>query len=92
MERIDQFFSCYFHQDWSDEASSWRTVVAQYRAEVGGDEARLVAKEIELLAEHHSDDESLEVKVKQLGCYYWPGSPSLYRAWLTEVATQSGQF
>lgn len=34
-ERLEQFFGCYFHQDWGvDGAESWEDVVAEYVREV----------------------------------------------------------
>lgn len=86
MERLDPFFGGRFHQDWPDDDISWRAVVARYRAEDVDAEASRVAEEIVRLIQHHADDGSLVAELNKLGCYRWPGSPDLYRAWLSEVA------
>ncbi|MHA6204914.1 contact-dependent growth inhibition system immunity protein [Dyella soli] len=86
MGRLDQFFGGYFHQDWSEDDSSWQAVVWRYRADGMGAEAGLVAEEIVQLINRNPDDDSLAAKLNQLGCFYWPGAKDLYRAWLFEVA------
>ncbi|MBM7127978.1 contact-dependent growth inhibition system immunity protein [Dyella mobilis] len=86
MGLLDQFLSGYFHQDWPDDDSTWRAVVARYRAEAAESETGRVAEEIIQMIHQYPDDAMLEAKISEIGCYYWPGSPGLYRSWLTEVA------
>ena len=82
---LDQFFGCYFHQDWPDDDTSWHAVVARYRAENAEGEPIRVADEIAKLIQQYPDDVALAAKLDQLGCYFWPGNPSLFGGWLSEV-------
>ncbi|ULU24967.1 contact-dependent growth inhibition system immunity protein [Dyella terrae] len=88
MGLLDQFLGGYFHQDWHDDDASWHEVVERYRGE--NSDAGRVAQEIVELIQRHPDDESLVAELNCLGCYYWPGAPGLYRAWLSEVAVALG--
>ena len=86
MGLLEQFFGCYFHQEWRKDDSSWQAVVGRYRADATDEDAGRVAEEIEQLVQRYPDDDLLAAKLDQLGCYYWPGAKDLYRAWLSEVA------
>lgn len=86
MELLEEFFGCYFHQDWPEDDPSWQAVVGRYRAEATDEDAGRVAEEIVLLVQRYPDDDLLAATLGQLGCYYWPGAKDLYRTWLSAVA------
>ncbi|HEU4561701.1 MAG TPA: contact-dependent growth inhibition system immunity protein [Longimicrobium sp.] len=89
-ERLGQFFGACFHQDWTLEADDWPAVVAQYRSEIGNEQARATADAIDSLPRSVPEEAELERIVHHdLGCDYDPrpdlGGPTV-REWLSQVA------
>jgi hypothetical protein len=83
---VSNFLGAYFHQDWTEESSSWEQVAAQYSEDAGALLTQTVAGELLNLSESHSTESELSAQMQALGCYYWPGSDAGYRPWLKELA------
>lgn len=91
MDKLRQFFSGYFHEDWPLEAASSDQVLAAYlRQRHSPDDLIRLAASIDSYTRATADDEELEqLLLADLGCYYVPAADGLSaRAWLGRVATQ----
>ncbi len=89
--RLEQFFSSYFHQDWTLESKDWSGVVEHYRRSASPADLESVAAEIESFVISTPADHALEDRLyREFHCYYTPrtdlGGISV-RAWLSAVAS-----
>jgi hypothetical protein len=92
-ELLQQFFTCYFHQDWADESETWEGQVDLYfelesAAEDASAMRRLVAT-IREYADLHKGDPLLDDKlVRDLGAEVRPAAAMGITAeeWLRRVA------
>ncbi len=74
---VDQFFGCYFNQDWNQEFSDWRAAVNSYIAETAKENVDKVLEELPgLISIIASTDAPLKL-LHKLGCYFDPASEGL---------------
>lgn len=86
---LQNFFSAWFHQDWSMEHGTPDAVVDDYR---DGEDAGIVAstrKELAQLRERGYDEPALGSVVRGLGCEYDPTRDNgTWGGWLDAVAAR----
>ena len=70
---LTQFFSSYFHQDWTLEANSPSEVVENYRNSESPESIEGALSELNKLLEMPIAEPDLETFIlEELGCYYNP--------------------
>jgi phenylalanyl-tRNA synthetase beta subunit len=70
---LTQFFSSYFHQDWTLEANSPSEVVENYRNSESPESIEGALAELNKLLEMPIAEPDLETFIlEELGCYYSP--------------------
>ena len=84
---LTQFFSSYFHQDWSLEADIPSDVVNNYRSSEPPATVEAASQELSKLLEMPIAPADLEAFIlDELGCYYDPKSENqTVREWLESV-------
>ena len=84
---LTQFFSSYFHQDWTLEANSPGEVVKNYRNSESSESIEAALVELNKLLEMPIAPADLETLIlDELGCYYDPSSENqTVRQWLEWV-------
>lgn len=84
---LENFFSAYFHQDWTVEHDTPEAVVDYYLdSEPVGEVARVREDLDRLLAQDLEEDE-LAQKVQDFGSYYDPSADGAsYRDWLSGLS------
>jgi hypothetical protein len=86
-ERLRQFFSGYFHEDWDTEANSWVGVVGTYAAESSPSHVAQLAEDVAWLAS--CNETAQHLLSEDLGCYYDPEADGLTVGdWLELVADE----
>jgi len=87
---LSNFFGCYFHEDWTDDAANTEDVVAEYmRTTAPGALHELSAAILELSRRFGSDAELEEYLDSTLGSYYLPSFEGISaKAWLERVSSQ----
>ena len=85
--RLEQFFGCYFHQDWMAEYKNEEMAVKGYVHDVGSTEASHMLQDLEhLMALDLSEKELGKVLVEDLQCDYNPDPDGIsMRDWLRWV-------
>ena len=67
---LEQLFSCYFHQDWTEEFNNSDDAINTYLAS-SNEETKLDAiDELRRLMDACGDNKSLQQALDLLGCYY----------------------
>lgn len=84
---LTQFFSSYFHQDWTLEANSPSEVVKNYRNSESPESIEAALAELNKLLEMPIALADLETFIlDELGCYYNPEADNqTVREWLESV-------
>lgn len=84
---LTQFFSSYFHQDWTEEANSPGEVVENYRNSEPPESIESALAELNKLLEIPIAPADLETFIlDELGCYYNPEADNqTVREWLELV-------
>lgn len=88
-ERLSQFFSGYFHEDWELEAEDPNGIIDIYLSQQADREHPVsVAADLDALTSSELSDDALSSMLfKDLGCYYDPSVDGLSaRAWLQQVS------
>ncbi len=87
MSDLENFFSAYFHQDWSIDHDTAEAVVAYYRESESEQTVAGAREQLSALLAQDLDEDELAEKVQSLGCEYDPtGDGGSYRDWLTGLA------
>ncbi|MCC7171886.1 MAG: hypothetical protein IT459_15685 [Planctomycetes bacterium] len=89
IEILRSFFSSYFHEDWSLDASEPGAIVDRYlTSNPASEHLSRLARSLESLAADGGSDSDIERALfRELGCYYMPSADGLSaRKWLTELA------
>lgn len=87
-DEISNFFSCYFHEDWSMEADNDVEIIRLY-LESGVDiaKANQLADQLVLVAENHENEPSSAWLLERYGCYYSPEADGLSASdWVIRLA------
>jgi hypothetical protein len=86
MEALEQFLSCYFHQDWYLESPSWEAVVCQFVA-AEPEELRMQALEqLDAFIGRDLSEADLASELLELGCCFEPSSATLsHQSWLSQL-------
>lgn len=83
---LSQFLGAYFHQDWTEDASSADDVVNAFMASADVAARENVAREIDALL-HNTREAELPNALVELGCCYEPRADGVEpAAWLRHVA------
>lgn len=83
---LEQFFSCYFHQDWTEEFDSPDDAIDAYLASENAETKLNAGNELKKLLDAFSDNQSLQQVLDSLGCYYDSSADSLeVNEWLKSV-------
>lgn len=83
---LQNFFSAYFHQDWSVEHDSADAVVDAWREGESDEYIARARDELDRLLARDLDDEALGAAVRTLGSEYDPTREGGgWRDWLTSV-------
>ncbi len=70
---LEQFFGCYFHQDWLDEYENEEMAIKGYVDDDGSEAAEHVARELDKLLELGLPETELDTAMYwDLHCYYDP--------------------
>ncbi len=70
---LEQFFGCYFHEDWMDEYENEEMAIKGYVDDDGPEAAHNVAHELDKLLELELPEAELEgAMYRELHCYYAP--------------------
>lgn len=88
-ERMREFFSGYFHEDWELEADVPIGIIDLYIQQHADDEQPLrLAVDLDALTTSDLSDDSLSAMLfEEFGCYYDPASDGLSaRTWLRQVS------
>ncbi|MFC4728658.1 contact-dependent growth inhibition system immunity protein [Coralloluteibacterium thermophilus] len=86
---LENFFSAYFHQDWTQEQDSPEGVVAYYVANESEDEVEGLREDIDRLRAEDLDEDALEALFLDYGCSYDPAADGMTRReWLDDLARQ----
>jgi hypothetical protein len=88
-ERLSQFFSGYFHEDWELEADDPSGIIDLYLSQQAAREQQIgVAADLDtLLSSDLSDEAVSKMLFQDLGCYYDPAADGLSaRTWLQDVS------
>jgi hypothetical protein len=81
-----QFFGAWFSQDWSDDHTDWKDVVAEYVSVESRPHVEMVLAEIRKMLAQHLGEEELKQKLTSLGSYvYAPGIGLPYGEWLQQL-------
>lgn len=71
--RLEQFFGCYFHQDWREEYASEGLAIKDFVYNDGPEEARNTVEELnKLLSLHVAETELEKAMYAEFGCYFNP--------------------
>jgi hypothetical protein len=87
---MDQFFGCYFHQDWDLEAADWPQIVDNFVVDVQPNRLESLARDIDEFRSRGTDDE-LHAALLNMGGFYDPRPDTTYKSWLGEVASRLRQ-
>lgn len=89
-ERLAQFFTCYFHQDWAaDGAKSWRDVISAFVRDETAENAESLARDLRDLLESAQDDREMSgLLVTALRSDYDPRPELAPRAWIEAIVSQ----
>lgn len=84
---LEQLLSCYFHQDWLDDALTPKQVVEGYLNEWSARDFPYLLFELsELLI---CPEPVVQAEAQAMGCHYYPpGDGMTYRRWFSLVAEQ----
>jgi len=81
---LRDFLSAYFHEDWPDDGSDDRAIVAAYQRKSSAEERGRVCLELARLLSRGLDDQQLRrILLDDLGCYFSPRGSAAQ--WLAEV-------
>jgi CdiI immunity protein len=84
---LEQFFGCYFHQDWKIEAEDDRGLVRLFLGTEPEGWVTGTRRELdEFLAEPLAEGELRAILLRSFGCYYDPAPDGLsMREWLGRI-------
>ena len=87
-ESLKNFFSCYFHEDWSIEAHSPDKIVSRFARSAAPHDVQALSAAIRDLSQQFASENELEKGLfAHFGCYYRPSADGLSaRSWLQHVA------
>ena len=90
LERLAQFFTCYFHQDWAaDGAKSWRDVISAFVRDETAENAEALARDLrDLLKSVRDEREMSGLLVTALRSDYDPRPELAPRAWIEAIVSQ----
>lgn len=85
-ENLAEFIGSYFHQDWTNDASSSLDVVKIYLSEWPRKEALLAFQELVLLLSTEGETE-LQKAIEGMGCYFSPAAEGYasFTDWMRHV-------
>jgi hypothetical protein len=83
---LEQFFGCYFHQDWVDEFSTSEQAVSAFKIGSAIEDINSVCEELGRLLLLPEQGEELQNVLRELGCYYNPAAVGLtIPGWLEQL-------
>ena len=83
---IGQFFGCYLHQDWPEDAGSWEAAADQFLAGESADHVRRAVADLDRLLADARGETDLRRALDAFGNAYDPTAEGLsLRAWLAQV-------
>ncbi|MCH9655245.1 MAG: hypothetical protein K0U86_24140 [Planctomycetes bacterium] len=88
---LNQFFACYFNQDWDYEYTTWEEVVEGYVSEVSLMNLNQTIIDFSVLMKSDFSDKKLERVIGGFGCdIYPPGSADglTYREWIVLIRNE----
>ena len=87
-DKITNFFSSYFHEDWPMEADSDVEIIRVFlKSGVDAAQANQLADQLVLVAENHKDEPSGAWLLNRYGCYYSPEEDGLNASdWVIRLA------
>lgn len=87
-DKITNFFSCYFHEDWPMEAESDVEIIRVFlNSGVDVTQANQLADQLVLVAKNHENEPSDAWLLDQYGCYYSPEADGLSASnWVIHLA------
>ena len=85
-QNLDEFFGCYFHEDWAIDSQSYEDVIKEYARENQADTVNSTISELAgLLRDSEADADSLSM-LYEFGCYYYPPwNGDTVSGWLEKV-------
>lgn len=87
MSDLENFFSAYFHQDWSMDHDTAEEVVDYYRESESEQTVAGTREQLSALLAQGLDEDELAEKVQNMGCEYDPTCDGgNYRDWLASLA------
>lgn len=85
-EKLEQFLSGYFHQDWTLDHATERSAMEEFLTQAPEAKKAAVANQIKQLLAATRSEAALGRRLLELGCYYDPtGEGSTVREWLETV-------
>jgi hypothetical protein len=85
LERLRQFFSSYFHEDWTLDDPDEEAVISRFIAE--HDDRQELARLAVLVESYAASRSELSSLFKELDCYFMPSAAGMTtHDWLAHVA------